>query len=88
MTGDGGDFDLSLPDVEQRIGRIALREDHLAPADFADASALADTGEKGLRIEEAAGTGRHGALPAKFACRSLGIALAGSQDTLKYTFKL
>ena len=87
VAGDTGDLDLSLPDVEQRIGRIALREDHLSPTDLADASAFADAGEKRLWIERA-GTGRHGALPAKLVYGSLGIALAGSQHTLKYTFEL
>ena len=51
LLGNDGELHLAFLDVEDRIGRVALRKDDLAFAVFADAPAIPDAGEKRFCIE-------------------------------------
>jgi hypothetical protein len=59
LTGECGDFDFAFLDIEERVGRVALRKNDLVLVLASDTSARADSGEKHLRIEDRFGDARH-----------------------------
>jgi hypothetical protein len=59
LLRNNGDLHFAFLDVEDLIGRVSLRKDDLALAVRAKTPALADHGEKRLRIERRSAFGCH-----------------------------
>ena len=59
LLGDDGELHFALLDVKDRVRRVALRKDDLAFAEFGNAAAVADTGEKRFWIECGPALRRH-----------------------------
>ncbi len=57
--GDDGELHLAALDIEDGVGRIALREDRALPAVGRECSAGADVGEERVGIERVLGCHTH-----------------------------